>query len=136
MRIRWNPVLLVVISAVGIIAYKWHKSQAAPRQATQRASASNPQVILVANLGEADEPGDNCAEIIHLVRDAGAHGLKVQELSPDSSSPLLKRYRVLTVPTLLVLDPDGKVLSRYEGETSSTVQQIRERLANLSETQR
>lgn len=136
MRMRWAGVLLVVIGAVAIIAYKEHRLQPASGEMTRSISSEKPEVVLVVDPREADEPGDNCAEIIRLVKDAGTRGVKVQELSPNSSSPLLKQYRVLTIPTLLVLDRDGKVLSRYEGEASSTVQQIRDRLTNLGEVQR
>lgn len=136
MRARWIGVVLVVIVAIGIIAYKQERSDKPAIQTTQRATPSNVEIILVADLREANEEGDNCAEIIHLVRDTSMRGAKVQELTPDSDSPLLKRYRVLTNPTVLILDSDGTVVSRYEGESSSTVQKIRDRLATLSEAAR
>jgi len=143
MRTRWAGVVLVAIAAVGIVAYKeqWgRRLRPAVPQSIQSALSSTPerkpQIILVADLREADEPGDNCAEIIHLVRGAGKRGAKVQELKPDSDSALLKQYHVLTNPTVLILDRDGKVVSRYEGESGSTVMEIRNRLASLSEAQR
>lgn len=102
----------------------------------QSGSSAKPEIILVADPREANETGDNCAEIIHLVREAGKRGTKVEELTPDSDSPLLKQYRVLTNPTVLILDREGKVVSRYEGESGSTVKEIRDRLASLSEAQR
>ena len=136
MKTRWVGVLLVVIAAVGIITYKQHRLHIATGQATRSLSADKPKIVLVVDPREADSKGDNCAEIIRLVRDAGGRGTKVQEISPESESPLLKQYRVLTVPTVLILDRDGNVVSRYEGEETSTVQQIRDRLANVSEVQR
>lgn len=136
MRTRWVGIALVVLVATGIILYKHHKLSSSSFAPAQSGSASKPEIILVADLREADEPGDNCAEIIHLVRQAGRRGAKVEELTPDSDSPLLKQYRILTNPTVLVLDRDGKVLSRYEGESGATVQEIRNRLATLSEAPR
>lgn len=142
MKARWIGVALVVIAAAGTIAYKHHRSHNAtvarttPVSPVAKAPAGvGPEVLLVANLREANEPGDNCAEIIHLVRAASARGIKTQEFSPESDSPLIKQYHVLTVPTVLVLD-DGKVASRYEGESGSTVQEIRTRLATLNEAGR
>ena len=136
MRTRWVGVLLVVTAAVGIVIYKERRSRKASPPVAQSASAAKPQIILVADLREADEPGDNCAEIIHLVREAGTRGTKIEELTPDSDSPLLKQYHILTNPTVLILDREGKVVSRYEGESGSTVKEIRDRLASLTEAQR
>lgn len=138
MKTRWIGLLVVAIVAIGIVGYKLDRSRAAAVQTTQHvafsnAEASSPktEVILVADLSEANEKGDNCAEIIRLVRDAGERGIQTKEFSPDSDSPLIKLYHVLTLPTVLVLD-DGKVVSRYEGESSSTVQELQTRLNTLN----
>ena len=136
MRTRWVGVVLVVIAAIGIVAYKQQRVRRAGGQSTPELWSSKPEIVLVVDPREADSKGDNCAEIIRLVRAAGGRGAKIQELSPESESPLLKQYRILSVPTVLILDRDGNVVSRYEGEESSTVHQIRDRLANLSEVQR
>lgn len=132
MKTRWAGVALVAIAAIGIVGYKQHRLRTASGQAAQALSSDKPEIVLVVDPREAGSK-DNCAEIIRLVRGATGRGVKVQELSPDSESPVLQRYRVLTVPTVLILDRDGNVISRYEGEESSTVQQIRDRLASLSE---
>lgn len=135
MKARWVGVVLVVIVAVGIITYKQHRLRTSPNRGMQGQSSDKPEIVLVVDPREADT-ADNCAEIIRIVRAAGKRGVGVRELSPDSESPLLKQYRVLTIPTVLVLDRDGNVASRYEGEGSSTVQQIRDGLANLPEVKR
>ena len=138
MKTQWIGLVLVAVVAVGIVAFKVDdrtKPAVRPVQTTQESSSSKTEVILVADLSEANEKGDNCAEIIHLVRAAGARGIKIQEFSPNSDSPLIKQYHVLTAPTVLVLD-DGKVVSRYQGESGSTVQEIRTRLATLDEAGR
>lgn len=133
MRTRWAGITLVVLVAAGIVFYKHHRSASGASAPAQSASTPKPEVILVADLCEVDLPGDNCAEIIRLVREAIGRGVKVQEFLPESDSPLFKQYRVLTNPTVLILDRDGKVLSRYEGESVATVQEIRNRLATLGE---
>jgi hypothetical protein len=135
MKTRWASVALVVIAAFGIIGYKHHRLRAASGQLAQAFSSGKPEIVLVVDPREAGS-GDNCAEIIRLVRAAAERGVAVRELSPESESPLLKRYRVLTVPTLLILDPDGNVVSRYEGEESSTVQEIRDRVVSFSGVKR
>ena len=131
MSTRWLGVVLVVMVALGIIVYKHHRSRYAAAL-----SSPKPGIILVADFSEANSQGDNCAEIIRLVRDTSRRGIKVQELAPESDSPLLKQYHVLTIPTVLVLDHDGKVVSRYEGEDDATVRQIRGQLQSMSKVQR
>ena len=135
MKTHWVGVALVVVVAVGLVAYKEHRSRVSSSPETQGQSSDKPEIVLVVDPREADT-ADNCAEIIRLVRAAAKRGVTVQELSPNSASPLLKQYKVLTIPTVLILDRDGNVVSRYEGEESSTVQQIRNKLASLAEVRR
>ena len=90
-----------------------------------------PTVILVADLREANQPGDKCAEIIQLVRDAAKSGIRVSELMPGSSSPVLRQYRVAVAPTVLILGKDGREIEHFEGEDDTTVQAIRVRLRQL-----
>ena len=132
MKTRWIGILFVVIVVAGIIALKLHSKPQSPVATPQAVSTAKPQIILVANLREANDKGDNCSIIIHLVREAGQHGIPIRELPPNSPSPLIKQYHVLTIPTLLVLH-HGRVVSRFEGESQSTVQKIRTRLAKLEE---
>ena len=132
MKSRWIGVAVVVVVAVGIVTYKEHRSRVSNSPATQGQSSDRPEIVLVVDPREADT-ADNCAEIIRLVRAAANRGVTVQELSPNSESPLLKQYKVLSIPTVLILDHDGNVASRYEGEESSTVQQIQNRLSTLAE---
>ena len=40
---------------------------------------------------------------------------------PDSSSELARRYRLLTVPTVIVLGNDRLELERFKGESQETV---------------
>lgn len=135
MKTRWVGVALVVVVAVGIVTFKEYRSRVSTSPGTQRQSSDKPEIVLVVDPREAGT-ADNCAEIIRLVRAAAKRGVTVQELSPNSESPLLKQYKVLTIPTVLILDRDGNVASRYEGEERSTVQQIQNGLATLSEVKR
>ena len=55
------------------------------------------------------------------------------EIAPNSNSDLLRRYHVLNVPTVLLLDKTGKEITRFEGEDAATVKAVQNRLAALSE---
>jgi hypothetical protein len=125
MNLKTLGVVLVAAMALGIVLYK------SARTRKESSSADIPRVLLVADLREADAAGDACAEIIHLVRAAHDRGVSVRELTPESKSELLARYRVLTVPTVLVLARDGTVESRYEGESRETVAALRAGLTQV-----
>ena len=122
---KWIGVIAVAVIAGAIVFYKARVHQPEPTP------ADLPRVLLVADLGEADKPGDRCAEIIQAVRQARARGVAVQEYRPDSTSPLLSRYRVLTAPTVIILDARGEVVSRHEGEAPQTVAAIRTALDHV-----
>lgn len=126
MKIQWIGLGAVVLAASAVIAYK---TQTVPQ--AQAANVASPRVVLLAEPSEADNAGDSCAEIIHLVRAARDRGIAVQELSPDSKTDLLARYHLLIVPTVLILDHNGQEVSRYEGEGHSTVKAIRASLEQL-----
>lgn len=124
---KWIGLVAVTLIAVTIVAYKARVSPKAPAAGAD----ALPRVLLVADLREADSEDDACAEIIRSVRAAGARGVAVQELNLDSKSDLLRRYRVLTLPTVLILDPNGEVVSRFEGEERETVTAVQTQLEKL-----
>ncbi len=126
MKTNWLGLAAVALAASAIIAYK---TMAVPE--AQAANAVQPRVVLLAEPSEADSAGDSCAEIIHLVRSARDRGIVVQELAPNSKSDLLARYHLLVVPTVLILDQNGREVSRYEGEGRNTVKAVRASLEQL-----
>lgn len=128
MRVRWLGLGLVAVLVVCTLLLKSrmrHNATSAPVSGT-------PAVLLVADLREADDPNDPCADIIRAVREASRRGIRVAELRPDSNSDLLRRYHVLTVPTVLLLDGSGKEIGRFEGEDSTTVKAVQTRLSALA----
>ena len=125
MKAKWIGLIAVAAIAVVIIA-----SKARVGQETLTAAVP-PRVLLVADLSEADEEGDACAQIIQAVRIVRKRGVSVQEFNPDSKSPLIARYRVLTIPTVLILDEKGEVVSRYEGEDRQTLTALHSSLEQL-----
>jgi hypothetical protein len=128
MKRKWIGLVAVLVIAGAIIGYKAYVSQKSPASASK---ADVPRVLLVAELSEADATGDSCAEIIHLVRSARDRGIAVEELEPGSKSDLLTRCHVLTIPTVLIMDGNGQIVSRFEGEERDTVKAVRARLAEL-----
>lgn len=127
MRVRWPGVALVAVLVVCTLLLKSRTRH----NDTSTTVNGTPAVILVADLNEANDPNDRCADIIRAVRQASRRGIHVAELRPDSKSDLLRRYRVLTVPTVLLLDQNGKEIDRFEGEDSATVTAIQGRLSTL-----
>jgi len=127
MKVKYIGLTAVVLIAAAIIGYKTYLS----KHEQVASQSQSPRVLLVANLAEANETGDACAEMIHLVRAAHDRGIAVQELDASSKSPLLARYHVLVIPSVLILDRNGKEVSRLEGEGGSVVQKLRAELARL-----
>ncbi len=123
--------LLILALAAGLIVLK--KRNVLP-QSEQRSAA--PAVVLIADLREADSPNDTCARIIQAVRDARSKGVSVTELMPNSDSPILQKHPVVVSPTVLVLDKDGRELSRFEGESVATLDAIRTKLNQLQDGKR
>lgn len=127
MQVKSIGLAAVILTTAAIIGYKTHLSP----EAQAANPPASPRVLLVADSSEANAAGDSCAEIIHLVRAARTRGVAVQELKPGSKSELLARYRVLIIPTVLILDPNGKEVSRYEGEGLDIVNRLRADLGQL-----
>lgn len=124
MKVKWSGIVVVVVIVTAIVFHNVYiKNEAVT-------GAGSPTVLLVADLSEADST-DACADIIRAVRAAGERGIQVQELSPDSKSAILHQYRVLTIPTVLILDRGGQVVSRFEGENRQTVTAVRNQLEQL-----
>lgn len=132
MKVRWPGLILVIVLVFGLLLLKHHTRQTIAATKVDGA----PSVILVADFREANEEGDRCAEIIRAVRQTSKRGVRVSELSPDSNSDLLSRYHFLTVPTVLLLDNNGKEVGRFEGEDATTVKAIKAKLAALPGTGR
>jgi len=127
MKTKWIGLVAITLIAGAIVGYKGHLSSEA-----QASSASMPtRVLLVAELSEANNTGDSCSEIIHLVRAAHVRGVAVQELNANDQSDLIGRYHVMVIPTVLILDRNGKVVARFEGEGKRVVKAVRNALEQL-----
>lgn len=126
---KWIGLTCVLLATVSIVVYK----QLVFSTATLEVNTSSPTVLLVANLNEAEDADDRCGDIIRAVRATEKRGVTVKELMPNSTSALIKRYRVVSAPTVIIIDKDGNEAARYEGEDDKTVKGIETHLAKLSE---
>lgn len=127
MKSKWIGLIAVVVVAATIVGYKAKLSPAIP----SAAAASPPRVLLAAVLSEANNPGDACAEIIHVVRAARDRGIAVQEVDASSKSELLARYHVMMFPTVLIFSEDGKEIARYVGEGPEAIKTVRAAIEQL-----
>ena len=129
MKVRWSGVILVGLLVLGTLFLKSRTRQHGALDPTK----GIPAVILVADPSEANDGDDGCAVMFRAVRGAAKRGVAVAEVAPNSNPDLLRRYHVLTVPTVLLLDRTGKEITRFEGEDVTTVKAVQNRLAALSE---
>jgi hypothetical protein len=116
MKVKWMGIFAVLVIGMGIVFVKTRPSS----QNNSSFESSSPQVVLVATPAEAASR-TRCGDIVRLVRAASQRGVKVKELTPDSSSDLLARYKVLRTPTVLFLAQDGQLRARFEGESPETL---------------
>lgn len=133
----------VVLAVIGLIAVKTRSGSSAsgpsptvvtaPAQPAS-ATAAGPAIVLIADPREADAQCP-CGEIIRRVRAARASGIAVDEFAPDDAAAG-RKYGVTVVPTVVFLEPGGKVVARHEGESSEILAAITAGIANLEGARR
>ena len=126
MKMKTLAVAAILVAAVAIVAVKATRPRPAAAAAVMR--NDTPSIVLVADPREADTDC-GCGQIIRLVREAKARGVAVEELSP--ADPGVARYGVAVVPTVLVLDTEGRVVARREGESNDVLAAITADLTGL-----
>jgi hypothetical protein len=133
MKRGWIGVLAVAAVAAAIITYKEEatSSRLQGPAGSPRPTAATPSILLVADLSEAGTD-DSCAEIIRLVRAAGERGVPIREIPSSQDAPVLRQYRITVEPTVLLLDANGRVLARHEGEGRQTIAALRSDLERLT----
>lgn len=127
-------ILIVVLSAfAGVIVFKQRvRPASAPAAAASKpvetaapsTKAAAPSILMVIDPREENEE-EGCGEIIRIVRAAPLKGWVVTELPPDSPSPLMKRHKVVTQPTVIFFDSSGQESGRFEGEDEKTIKAMR-----------
>ena len=129
MKRKWIGACVVLAAAVGLVMCKQTGSSAAP-SANTAPSAAAPSVILIANMGEADEPC-GCGGIIRAVRVAAARGVVTKEIDTHTNKEEAKKYNARVVPTVILLDTSGNELRRHQGESDETIKALKQDLDGL-----
>lgn len=129
-----------LVVAIGLFGVAGCRSGEASRDASPAASAALPlaagaTVVLVANLGEAED-NCGCGEIIRGVRAAAKKGVSTKEIDTRTNKDEAKKYRVSVVPAVVFLDSSGKELRRYEGESEDTMKNMQVDLDALASAKR
>lgn len=126
---------LTLLSAVVTACQSGASAQSGSASAEPHPSAAPAtNVLIVADLGEADEPCV-CGEVIRAVRAAAAGGIKVREVDARNAQDkrvVAREYRILVSPAILFLDDRGREVSRVEGESRDAVRAVRTGLAQLA----
>jgi hypothetical protein len=119
----WLGIGVLTLLVGGIVAYKaLVRSGATPAH-----TAPTPRVLLFADLREADDECP-CGAIIRAVRASAARGIATRE----NDEALARAHRVTVEPTVLFVDPSGREISRYEGESAESLQRLRAALDKLT----
>jgi len=113
---RFGPWLLILISIGTVFGWKAWQQQTATN-ASLPAQVKGPAVILF--------KGDNspsCQAIHHLVDQAAArYGQKIHfaRLDWSDDNPLIKKYQIRFLPTVVFIDQNDKEVGRIMGERGS-----------------
>jgi hypothetical protein len=118
------------IGITGVIAVVLVIGIAKIHQKHFQSSDSTAQVVMVSEPSDAASAA-TCGKIVRAVRSAVQRGIRVQDLTPDSKSDLIARYRVFKTPTVLFLEQNGNVRARYEGEGTDTLAAIQSELGRI-----
>jgi thioredoxin-like negative regulator of GroEL len=129
---QWLGALAVLAAAASIVAYNKasQPENKAPVQVSEKRSAA-PTVVLIADLSEANDPC-TCGEIIRSVRSAAEKGVLTKEIDPAKSPDVAASYGVRVAPAVLLLDPHGKEVRRFEGESTDMLTALRSALDPLT----
>lgn len=138
MKPKWSGIAAVAAIAIAIVAYKSNRSPtheapkaepaaAAPVVSSTPAAAS---VVLVADLGEANDPCV-CGKIIRSVRAVAAKGIATKEIDPEESPEAAATYKARVAPAVLILDGSGNEIRRFEGESKETLAALQAELDRL-----
>ncbi len=111
------------------------RAAAEPPPASSASTATSAtNVLLFANLSEADEPC-SCGDVIRAVRAAASRGVKAREVdtrNKDERSKVSQQYKIMVSPAVLFLDDAGKEVSRFEGESKETLEGVKSTLDKMA----
>ncbi len=118
----WLPVLLLLGGGFGV---EYWQSMNAPIVSSQ--GIDGPSVLLVRGDNSA-----NCRAIHRLVAEAAqGYGQRVRVMQIDWSAdnPLIKKYQVRFLPSVVFIDAEGRKVGEVVGESPAVQRKLREALA-------
>jgi thioredoxin-like negative regulator of GroEL len=130
MRLKKYQPWLIALVIFGIIFILKTRTTDIPSTALTAAQVTGPAVILFR--------GDNspsCQAIYRLVDEAEQrYNSKVdfQQLDWSADNPFIKHYQVRFLPTVLLIDSQGKEVDRIIGESPAVQAKLKDRLAQLT----
>jgi thioredoxin 1 len=131
MQLKRIGLLLLVIMIIGaVFGWKAWQQQTVP-DAGQSAQIKGPAVILFRG---DDSP--SCQAIDHLVAQAATrYGKQIAFVQRDWSAdePLIKKYQIRFLPTVVFVDEHNKEVTRIIGESPAVQQKLAQTLARLEQ---
>ncbi|HWL85671.1 MAG TPA: hypothetical protein VNO21_07705 [Polyangiaceae bacterium] len=122
---RWIGVAILATGLLIVVAKVRLSSPSA-----QTPQVVRPRIVLVADLGEAEDEG-GCGKIIRMVRATAGRGVPTIEIDPEKSPDDAKKYKALLIPTVIVTSEMGEESQRYQGESAETIRRLEEELDKL-----
>ena len=131
MLLKRTGLWLLLILIVGLVfGWKvWRQHSASDVQPLSE--IKGPAVIMFR--GDND-PG--CQTIYHLVDEAATrHGTQIQfiQLEWSDNNPLIKKYQIRFLPSVVFVDKQDKEIDRIVGESPAVQQKLQQRLAHIDE---
>ena len=127
---RVGPWLLILIIIGTVFGWKVWQQQTATN-ASLSAQVKGPAVILF--------KGDNspsCQAVHHLVEQAAARydqKIHFAQLDWSADNPLIQKYQIRFLPTVVFIDQNDKEVGRIMGESPAVQQRLGQALAQLEE---
>lgn len=117
----------VLIFVGGLVATKVRDAALAPEPLAPENAPQKYSVLLIR--GDYDP---ECQEIYDLVDDAEAsydESIAVLKTDWSADNPWIEKYDILTLPTVVFIDPNGNELNRVAGEGSAVKAELEKELA-------
>ncbi len=129
-------ILIVSIVLAAVAFTLWLKPSSSTNSRSdvlgiERANADN-KVLLFADPREAGS-SCGCAEVISVARNAAdIPGVVFQEFDLNNSLEETSKYSVQISPTVILLNKDNAEKARFEGESSSVINDLRQTVSSLN----
>ena len=122
----WLPVLVLL---AGIFGFKYWQGTRAPVVAQ---AIDGPAVLLVRGDNSA-----NCRAIHRLVDEAArdyGDRIRVVQMDWSADNPLIERYQVRFLPSVIFIDAEGRKVGQVVGESPAVQRKLRDALAAFGQS--